>query len=114
MDICILVLAVNTSNAWLFVSGYYRIILIMNFVIFPEYRLWPQSSTSGRFGSTAYHDMNVGPSVMGGDEAGESLSYNQRNIKKWETDEPLGDMATISPVLYANICHPDLKIQHPG
>jgi len=52
--------------------------------------------------------------MMGGDEAGESLSYNQRNIKKWETDEPLGDLATISPVLYANICHPDLKIQYPG
>jgi len=51
---------------------------------------------------------------MGGDEAGENLSYNQRNIKKWETDEPLGDLATISPVIYANMCYPDLKIQYPG
>lgn len=93
----------------------------MNCVLFPlivfnvcSYRLWAQSSSGGHFGSAAYHDMNVGASMMGGDEAGESLSYNQRNIKKWETDEPLGDLATISPVLYANICHPDLKIQYPG
>jgi len=76
--------------------------------------LWPHSSSGGHFGSAAYHDMNVGASMMGGDEAGENLSYNQRNIKKWETDEPLGDLATISPVLYANICHPELKIQFPG
>ena len=94
---------------------------IMNHIVFNviivcvcAYRLWPQSSAGGHFGSAAYHDMNVGPSLMGGDEAGESLSYNQRNIKKWETDEPLGDLATISPVLYANMCHPDLKIQFPG
>ena len=83
-------------------------------MFFFYYRLWPQSSASGPFGSAGYHDMNVCASLMGGDEAGESLSYNQRNIKKWETDEPLGDLATISPVLYANICHPDLKIQYPG
>jgi len=58
--------------------------------------------------------MNVGASMLGAEDTGENLSYNQRNVRKWETDEPLGDMATISPVLYANICHPDLKIQFPG
>ena len=76
--------------------------------------MWPQNASGGHFSSAAYHDMNVGASMMGGDEAGESLSYSQRNIKKWETDEPLGDLATISPVLYANICHPDLKMHYPG
>lgn len=44
----------------------------------------------------------------------ETLSFNKRNIQKWEKDEPLGKMATISPVLYCNINHPDLKEQHPG
>ena len=48
------------------------------------------------------------------DSSGDNLSYNQRNVKKWEVDEPLGDMATISPVLYANLCHPELKDQFPG
>jgi len=76
--------------------------------------LWSQSSSGGHFGPAAYHDMSVGASLLGADEAGESLSYNQRNVKKWETDEPLGDLATISPVLYANMRHPDLKIQYPG
>lgn len=50
----------------------------------------------------------------GGETDGETLSYNQRNIKKWEKDEPLGNQATISPVLYANINYPDLKKDFPG
>ena len=44
----------------------------------------------------------------------ETLSYNKRNIQKWEKDEPLGDSATISPVLYANLQFPELKKQYPG
>ena len=57
-----------------------------------------------------------GPPGMGVVEEGETenLSYNKRNIQKWEKDEPLGDMATISPVLYCNMNHPDLKANHPG
>ena len=47
-------------------------------------------------------------------DASENLSYNQRNVKKWKKDEPLGDMATISPVLFANMCHPELKTQFAG
>ncbi len=43
-----------------------------------------------------------------------SLSYNKRNIMKWEKDEPLGDLATISPVLYCNVQHPELKTNYPG
>ena len=50
----------------------------------------------------------------GGEADGENLSYNQRNIKKWEKDEPLGNQATISPVLYANVNYPDLKKDFPG
>ena len=42
------------------------------------------------------------------------MSWNKKNIMKWEKDEPLGHMATISPVLYANTNHPELKSQYPG
>ena len=51
---------------------------------------------------------------MGGLEEGERLSYNKRNIQKWEKDEEFGEQATISPVLYANLVHPELKTQYPG
>ena len=34
-------------------------------------------------------------------------------MDKWRQDEALGDKATISPVLYANKMHPNLKIEHP-
>ncbi|XP_077869300.1 histone-lysine N-methyltransferase 2C-like, partial [Saccoglossus kowalevskii] len=43
----------------------------------------------------------------------ETLTYNQRNVLKWEKDEPLGEMATISAVLYANINYPDLHKEYP-
>ena len=36
-----------------------------------------------------------------------------KNMDKWRNDEALGDKATISPVLYANIKHPNLKADHP-
>ena len=38
----------------------------------------------------------------------------QKQLKKWEQDEKLESLATISPVLYANIVHPELKIEYPG
>lgn len=34
--------------------------------------------------------------------------------QKWEEDEKLGAMATISPVLYANLEHANLKQEYPG
>ena len=40
-------------------------------------------------------------------------SQGQKNMIKWESDEALGQMATISPVLYANINHPNLKTEYP-
>ncbi len=43
-----------------------------------------------------------------------SLSYNKRNILKWEKDEPAGEFSTISPVLYCNVNHPELKVNYPG
>lgn len=40
-------------------------------------------------------------------------SQGQKNMIKWESDEALGQMATISPVLYANMNHPNLKTEYP-
>ena len=45
---------------------------------------------------------------------GETMSCNKKTMLKWEKDEPLGELSTISPVLYANAKHPQLKQQHPG
>lgn len=41
-------------------------------------------------------------------------SQGQKNMIKWEADEALGSMATISPVLYANLNHPNLKSEFPN
>ena len=43
----------------------------------------------------------------------EHVSWNKKNIMKWEKDEPLGTGATISPVLYCNMNHPELKEKYP-
>lgn len=45
---------------------------------------------------------------------GDGLSYNQRSLQRWEKDEELGELSTISPVLYANINFPHLKQDYPG
>ncbi|XP_053706506.1 histone-lysine N-methyltransferase 2D isoform X2 [Synchiropus splendidus] len=44
---------------------------------------------------------------------GDGLSYNQRSLQRWEKDEELGELSTISPVLYANTNFPNLKQDHP-
>ncbi|XP_056418192.1 histone-lysine N-methyltransferase 2D isoform X3 [Hyla sarda] len=43
----------------------------------------------------------------------DSLSYNQRSLQRWEKDEELGELSTISPVLYANKNFPNLKKDYP-
>ncbi|XP_065318751.1 uncharacterized protein LOC135926748 [Gordionus sp. m RMFG-2023] len=40
-------------------------------------------------------------------------SHTQRNLARWQRDESLGIMATISPVLYANLMYPSLKREVP-
>ncbi|XP_068610398.1 histone-lysine N-methyltransferase 2D [Brachionichthys hirsutus] len=44
---------------------------------------------------------------------GDGLSYNQRSLQRWEKDEELGELSTISPVLYANTNFPTLKKDYP-
>ncbi|XP_055086131.1 histone-lysine N-methyltransferase 2C-like isoform X4 [Periophthalmus magnuspinnatus] len=41
------------------------------------------------------------------------LSTAQRGMLKWEKEEPLGEQATVAPVLYCNIKFPQLKEQYP-
>jgi histone-lysine N-methyltransferase MLL3 len=43
----------------------------------------------------------------------EMTSQGQKNMLKWESDEALGALATISPVLYANLNHTNLKNDYP-
>jgi hypothetical protein len=87
---------------------------------FNDTTLWQQSTAPSQFSSAAFQDLHMASSssvISGGaddGDASESLSFNQRNVKKWEVDEPLGEMATISPVLYCNLRHPELKIHYPG
>lgn len=43
----------------------------------------------------------------------ETATQGQKNYLKWEAEEALGLMATISPVLYANTAFPNLKAEYP-
>lgn len=43
----------------------------------------------------------------------DNATQSQKNLQKWEADEALNNMATISPVLYANLKHPNLKNDYP-
>ncbi|TNN82463.1 Histone-lysine N-methyltransferase 2D [Liparis tanakae] len=45
---------------------------------------------------------------------GDGLSYNQRSLQRWEKDEELAELSTISPVLYANTNFPTLKQDYPA
>lgn len=47
------------------------------------------------------------------EQEGDGLSYNQRSLQRWEKDEELGNLSTISPVLYANTNFPNLKQDYP-
>lgn len=79
------------------------------------------SSTSSSFtshnqssGNLAASNQNSNSSDPNDPNDGESLSQNQKHSAKWKEDEPLNNLATISPVLYANIIHPGLKIEYPN
>ena len=52
------------------------------------------------------------PQAMSEDTSSQDSS--RRNMLKWESDEDLGPNATISPILYCNLVHPELKQQYPG
>ncbi|KAM9332683.1 histone-lysine N-methyltransferase 2C-like [Pholidichthys leucotaenia] len=55
------------------------------------------------------------PSNQSVPEDGEvdGLSTAQRSMLKWEKEEPLGELATVAPVLYCNTNFPQLRQQYP-
>ncbi|GAU93598.1 hypothetical protein RvY_05517 [Ramazzottius varieornatus] len=54
-------------------------------------------------------------SSMSIEDSGESAEQTAaaKNLKRHEEDEMLGEMATLSAVLYANVTQPDLKVNFP-
>ena len=53
----------------------------------------------------------AGPSVAAATPASVSTQRNQ--LLKWESDEPLGENATIAMILFSNKNHPNLKTDYP-
>ncbi|XP_033732984.1 LOW QUALITY PROTEIN: histone-lysine N-methyltransferase 2C-like [Pecten maximus] len=51
--------------------------------------------------------------VMAQEEEQQEQVTSRRNMQKWESDEELGEHATISAVLYCNLKHPELRHEHP-
>ncbi|KAG5897188.1 hypothetical protein JTB14_022544 [Gonioctena quinquepunctata] len=54
------------------------------------------------------------PSEIDSTNVGVPSTYNQRSSEKMKADEGLGNGATISAVLYANMNHPEWKKEFPG
>ncbi|XP_052230616.1 uncharacterized protein LOC127844448 isoform X3 [Dreissena polymorpha] len=52
------------------------------------------------------------PAQAAPDDTG-NQENSRRNMQKWESDEDLGENATISPILYCNLKHPELKQEFP-
>ncbi|XP_069119821.1 histone-lysine N-methyltransferase 2C-like isoform X3 [Argopecten irradians] len=51
--------------------------------------------------------------VMAQEDEQQEQVTSRRNMQKWESDEELGEHATISAVLYCNLKHPELRHEHP-
>ncbi|XP_033116847.1 histone-lysine N-methyltransferase 2C-like [Anneissia japonica] len=74
----------------------------------------PPTATQGLVSPSFSPDFTAPPSPWpSGEGDTEGMSYTQKAVKKWEKDEHLGNLATISPVLYANMNYPDLKKDYP-
>jgi len=52
--------------------------------------------------------------IADGGSASTPTSVNRQSTLKMEQDEALGNGATISSVLYANVNHPEWKSEFPG
>ena len=52
--------------------------------------------------------------IAEGGTASTPTSVNRQSTMKMEADEALGNAATISSVLYANVNHPEWKSEFPG
>src|SRR5690606_39230126 len=70
----------------------------------------PQAQWSPTIPSSSTPPSAVSPASS---QSSSSSSGRANNILKWESDEALGEMSTISPVLYANVNCPHLKQEFP-
>ncbi|XP_055338361.1 histone-lysine N-methyltransferase 2C-like isoform X2 [Paramacrobiotus metropolitanus] len=62
------------------------------------------------------HGLSTWSAITTGTDGGDSTEAGNGGLKtqqKWEQDEALGPLATVSSVLYANLQHPDLKQKFP-
>lgn len=86
---------------------FYIVILILNvnLILFLNYSS-PQFSPAFSEPPSPW----LSPAEGGDGEA----TYNHRSTVKMEADESLGNNATISAVLYANMNHPEWKKEFPG
>ena len=70
----------------------------------------PMSASIGR---TVVDQAAASGSSQWSDSDSNEQTQSQKNLEKWKVDEILGEMATISPVLYANMAFPNLRLEHP-
>ena len=73
----------------------------------------PQGSAPSGASGGPLPQWGMGPTTPAATEEDQGEG-NKRTILKWEQEEEMGDQATISCVLYVNMCHPDLKQKYPG
>uniref|UniRef100_A0AAV2JQ26 [Histone H3]-lysine(4) N-trimethyltransferase n=1 Tax=Knipowitschia caucasica TaxID=637954 RepID=A0AAV2JQ26_KNICA len=59
------------------------------------------------------HGFGQTPPVSLSEGETEAMSNAQKSTLKWEKDEPLGELATVAPVLYTNVNFPNLKEEYP-
>ncbi|XP_072297616.1 histone-lysine N-methyltransferase 2C isoform X2 [Eucyclogobius newberryi] len=59
------------------------------------------------------HGFGPTPPISLSEGETEAMSNAQKSTLKWEKDEPLGELATVAPVLYTNVNFPNLKEEYP-
>ncbi|KAK7881200.1 hypothetical protein WMY93_029609 [Mugilogobius chulae] len=78
----------------------------------PRFRMTPPPH-AGPAPPLPGHSMQPSNQAQSPAEDQDVLSTAQRGMLKWEKEEPLGEQATVAPVLYCNIKFPQLKEQYP-
>lgn len=83
----------------------------------PGFRMPPPSGPTSSMPGPApsMQASNQAPAAAAAPESEQdALSTAQRGMLKWEKEEPLGELATVAPVLYCNVKFPQLREQYPG
>lgn len=82
----------------------------------PGFRMPPPSGPTSSMPGPApsMQASNQAPAAAAAPESEQdALSTAQRGMLKWEKEEPLGELATVAPVLYCNVKFPQLREQYP-